>query len=188
VRTDFGPQAHARSDLDIERSPVTALYIAQLDNAGNLVGQPKQIEIQGSRYVTALAFRRDTPGSYLCTTHTGLAYLDEATGRVDHLPNGLGELVPEVDMPKFRFNDGVCDSRGRWYFHSMSKDVNQKTAKLYMYEHGMHGKADLKVLEEDFAIGNGPVIDEERGKLYFNFTEQAKGCQSSLSPTCPRQS
>jgi sugar lactone lactonase YvrE len=169
-------ESFPHADLDIERSPATALYIAKLDAAGNLAGRPKEIEVQGSRHVTALAFRRGVPGSYLCTTHTGLAYLDEATGALTPLPNRLGEIVADADKDKFRFNDGVCDSRGRWYFHSMSRDQAKPEATLYMYEHGMHGKADLKVLETGFAIGNGPVIDEERGKLYFNFTEQALGC------------
>jgi sugar lactone lactonase YvrE len=151
-----------------------------LNDDGSSVGsQPKQIEIKGSRHVTAIAFRKNKPGSYLCTTHTGLAYLDELTGQVEHLPNGLGEIISESDQDRFRFNDGVCDSKGRWYFHSMSRDESQKTAKLYMYEQGMNDKSELKVLEEGFAIGNGPVIDEERRKFYFNFTEQGIGCRSS---------
>lgn len=129
--------------------------------------------------MTALAFRRDHPGSYICTTHSGLAYLDEATGQIEDLP-GFSSIIADSDKDAFRFNDAVCDARGRWYFHSMSKDQDKKTAKLYMYEHGMQSSSDLKILEDGFAIGNGPVIDEERGKFYFNFTDQAIGCMNSF--------
>ena len=170
-------------DLDIERKPVSALYIAQLDAAGALAGAPKMLEVQGSRYVTALAFLRSDDSKYLCTTHMGLAYLDSNTGVLSHLPNGLGEIISsEQEGEKMRFNDAVADSHGRFYFHSMSKDESRKSGKLYLYDpKTMKGKDDLKVLEENFAIGNGPAIDEERRRFYFNVTSEGIGCESRRS-------
>ena len=170
------------ADLDIEREPVSALYIAQLTPSGDLIGFPRMVEIKGSRYVTSLCFRKGVPGSYLCTTNTGLAYLSETTGALEHLPNELGQIISEADKDKFRFNDGACDKKGRFYFHSMSRDDGAKTGKLYMFEKGMKKSADLRVLEQGFAIGNGPVIDEQRKRMYFNFTESGIGCQCANDP------
>lgn len=135
-------------------------------------------EIKGSRHVTSLALRKNHPKSYICTTNTGLAYLSEETGQLEHLPGGLGEIIPESLKGQSRFNDAVCDSKGRFYFHSMIRDTEKKDGKLFMYDsRTMRTKEDLKVLETGFAIGNGPVIDEERRKLYFNFTEAGLGCE-----------
>lgn len=134
------------------------------------------VEIKGSRHVTALAFRKDKPKSYLCTTNTGLAYLSEETGGLQDLPNGFGQIIPADQAEKMRFNDAYCDSKGHFYFHSMSRDESQPKGKLYMYTSDMKSVSDLKVLEEDFAIGNGPVVDEERKRLYFNTTPNGIGC------------
>lgn len=141
------------SDLDIEVGPSSKLFVAKLNEDDSLSGPPREIPVKGSRYVTALAFRKDHPGSYLCTTHTGLAYLSEETGEVDHLPGGLGQIVAEDDKDKFRFNDACTDSKGRFYFHTMSLDEDKKDGKLYMYENSMKSVGDLKVLETGFAIG-----------------------------------
>lgn len=171
---------HSSQDLDIERSPATCLYIAQLDNAGNLSSKPRQVEIEGSRHVSAIAFRKDEPGSYLCTTHTGLAYLSEATGQVVDIPGNFNQIIPEDEKDSMRFNDAVCDSKGHFYFHSMSRDETKRKGKLYMYSPEMTSMTNLKVLAEDFAIGNGPVIDEERGRFYFNVTTDGIGCKSVM--------
>lgn len=166
------------TDLDIERSPSSALYIAQLTDSGDMVGSPKEIEIKGTRYVTALAFIRGETGRYLCTTNTGLAYLDEGTGELTPLPNDLGNVVPEDERTELRFNDAYVDSRGRFYFHSMSLDESSKRGKLYMYERGMERVRDLRVLEQDFAIGNGPIVNDETNRFFFNST--ADGIQCGL--------
>lgn len=180
----YRPSDRTLHYLDIERKPVSALYIAQLDAAGALVAAPKMLQVQGSRYVTALAFLRSDESKYLCTTHTGLAYLDSETGSLSHLPNGLGDIVSsEQEGEKMRFNDAVADSHGRFYFHSMSKDESRKSGKLYLYDpRTMKGKSDLKVLEENFAIGNGPTIDEERRKFYFNVTSEGIGYVYDYDP------
>lgn len=182
------PKYH--SDLDIEVGPSSKLFIAHINSTTDeLVGNVREKAVQGSRYVTALAFRKDYPGSYLCTTNTGLAYLSEESGQLTHLPNGLGQIIAEDDKDKMRFNDAATDSKGRFYFHSMSRDEGKKAGKLYMFEKGMKGVEDLKVLETGFAIGNGPVIDEERKRFYFNFTEQGIGCESDIqSILCLSQS
>lgn len=134
------------------------------------------VEIKGSRHVTALAFRRDKPDSYLCTTNTGLAYLSAETGQVEDLPGGLGQIIPNDQKEKMRFNDAFCDSKGRFYFHSMSRDESDPKGKLYMYSPDMSAVSDLKILEDGFAIGNGPVIDEQRNRFYFNSTPSGIGC------------
>lgn len=156
---------------------MSALFIAQLDNDGSLASAPRMVEIEGSRHVTALAFRKSTPNSYLCTTNTGLAYLSEETGELQDLPNGFGEIIPATQKDKMRFNDAFCDSKGRFYFHSMSRDEKEPKGKLYMYTANMKSPSELKVLEEGFAVGNGPVIDEERRRFYFNMTPNGISCR-----------
>lgn len=160
--------------LDIMRSPASALYIAQLTDSGDLASPPREVELTGSRFVTAIAFIKDQPGTYLCTTNTGLAYLDEATGKLTNLPNDLGFVVPEDKKDELRFNDAYVDAHGRFYFHTMSLDESAEIGSLYMYEKGMQRVSDLKVLEKDFAIGNGPAVDAERNLFYFNETSAGK--------------
>jgi hypothetical protein len=46
-----------------------------------------------------------------------------------------------------------------------------------MYHKDMKSAEELVVLEDDFAIGNGPVIDEKRGRFYFNKTSDGIGCE-----------
>jgi len=71
-----------------------------------------------------------------------------------------------------RFNDGACDAKGRFWFHSLNKKGEQ-VGKLYVYE---EGKDVRQVQAFDFAIGNGPTWNAESSKMYLNHTDGAIGC------------
>ncbi|WP_416668981.1 SMP-30/gluconolactonase/LRE family protein [Egbenema bharatensis] len=72
------------------------------------------------------------------------AFLDTQTGAIDVI-NSV-----EADKPDNRFNDGKCDSRGRFWFGSMS-EADEPEASLYRYD----PDGSLHVMETGLTISNG---------------------------------
>lgn len=72
-----------------------------------------------------------------------IAYLDTQTGLVSTIRS------IEADKPDNRFNDGKCDSRGRFWFGSRSETDGQ--ASLYRYD----PDGSLHVMETGLTISNG---------------------------------
>jgi sugar lactone lactonase YvrE len=61
--------------------------------------------------VSVQCFRARHPGSYVCAYYAGVAFLDEATGRLDV----VHEIIPPEDRGQRRFNDGGVDANGRFW-------------------------------------------------------------------------
>lgn len=72
-----------------------------------------------------------------------VAFLDTQTGQLTPL------LTLEADKPNNRFNDGKCDPQGRFWFGSISEDLNQ--ANLYRYD----PNGSLHLMETGLTISNG---------------------------------
>lgn len=72
-----------------------------------------------------------------------IAYLDTKTGSLSVIRS------VEADKPDNRFNDGKCDSRGRFWFGSLSETDGQ--ANLYRYD----PNGSLHVMETGLTISNG---------------------------------
>ena len=66
----------------------------------------------------------------------GLAYLDLSTGQVTPI------TTVEADKPCNRFNDGKCDTQGRFWIGSMSSEG--KEGALYRYGKAMSASNDAK--------------------------------------------
>lgn len=94
-----------------------------------------------------------------------LVFLDTQTGKIEV----ICEL--EADLPHNRFNDGKCDTRGRFWFGSMS-ELQEPTASLYRYD----PDGSLQVMETGLTISNGLgwspddrvfyLTDSPRQKIY----------------------
>ncbi len=73
--------------------------------------------------------------------------------RIAFLNTQNGQLTPimsiATDKPNYRFNDGKCDSQGRFWFGSISEELNQ--ASLYRYD----PDGSLHVMETGLTISNG---------------------------------
>ncbi|MEB3178527.1 MAG: SMP-30/gluconolactonase/LRE family protein [Nostocaceae cyanobacterium] len=72
-----------------------------------------------------------------------LAFLDVTTGVVTPI------MDVEADIPENRFNDGKCDSQGRFWFGSMCPGKFQ--GSLYRYD----SDGSLHVMERGLGISNG---------------------------------
>ncbi|MGI9179267.1 MAG: SMP-30/gluconolactonase/LRE family protein [Longimicrobiaceae bacterium] len=83
------------------------------------------------------------PQTLLLALRHQLARLDLATGEVERL------ITVEEGKPRNRLNDGKCDSRGRFWIGSMSREEGE--AALYRYDPG----GSLHVMETGLTISNG---------------------------------
>jgi len=94
--------------------------------------------------VTCLALRRDgagvctvslfqtaqylTPDQLACTTASGFALLEGST--ISHLK----QPIPAAELPHTRFNDGGCDSKGRFFAGTIYDENRGIPGKLYRYD------------------------------------------------------
>lgn len=85
------------------------LHILKIEpDTGDAQGRARVLRLEDS--VTVAFFRRNHPGSYICAYYQGVAFLDEATGRLDIVK----EIIPTSQRDLLRFNDGGVDAKGRF--------------------------------------------------------------------------
>lgn len=96
---------------------------------------------------------------------------DELVGTLKHaycrvdLRSGVFEVLAEVEkgLDYNRFNDGKCDSSGRYWAGTMNLDLNSPTASLYVYD--LDGK--VKRRAEGLAISNGLAWSQDDRRMYL---------------------
>ena len=93
----------------------------------------------------------------LLALRSGFAWLDPDTGRVTHLSD------PESDKPHTRFNDGKCDSRGRFWAGTMVENSQKGDAALYCLD------TDLTVTKKlaGISCSNGLAWSCDQQKFYY---------------------
>lgn len=114
----------------------------------------QQINLQQT--VSSIALRKN--GGCIITLKNGFAYLDPQNGRLKPI------VSLKEDISVNRFNDGKCDSAGRFWAGTMNmEDPINQTAALYFLD------PDLRVstVIEGVACSNGLAWDIERSKFYF---------------------
>lgn len=104
--------------------------------------------------VTVQFFRRNKPGSCeslqavtgrlmcltirfnrnidICAAHQGVAFLDEATGKVEYVK----KIIPDEDRGIRRFNDGMVDVKGRFWLAEIDRKALSYGAYNLPKEHG----------------------------------------------------
>ena len=87
----------------------------------------------------------------------GLAFVDLETTNVEII------ACPEANVPTNRFNDGACDSKGRFWAGTMDDDEKSPTGHLYRLD------ADRNVTRFDagFVITNGIRWSNDGSRMYF---------------------
>ena len=99
-------------------------------------------------------------GGLLLALKTGFAFFDPATGTLDRL------IDPEGDIPENRFNDGTCDTRGRFWAGTMR-----------MHKHGIQPTGAVYRLDPDgtctkqmdgFWTINGMAFSPDGRRFYFS--------------------
>jgi len=107
--------------------------------------------------VSALAERAEV-GGFVITRRHGFACFNPQTE----------ELVPlaqvETDLPGNRFNDGKCDSRGRFWAGTMDFDAQRPTGSLYRLTPDLA----FKRMDTDYIVTNGPAWSADNRTLYHN--------------------
>jgi len=108
---------------------------------------------------------RGTPGSFafcsdvklLIAYRNGLAFLDPASG--DETP----VAAPGPDFSLERFNDGKCDSRGRFWVGTMDRELKTTVGSLYRIGPDLRPhRADLGA----FTLSNGIAWSPDERVLY----------------------
>ncbi len=92
-----------------------------------------------------------------------LAFLNIQTGEVNRI------LEIEGDLPDNRFNDGKCDSQGRFWFGSMCS-LEKPQASLYRYDND----GSLHVIETGLTISNGLGWSPDQKTFYLTDSPQQK--------------
>ncbi|MCA0448487.1 MAG: SMP-30/gluconolactonase/LRE family protein [Proteobacteria bacterium] len=95
-------------------------------------------------------------GGLVAAMQTGLAFVSD---RAEVTPI----VHPEADKPPNRLNDGKCDSRGRFWFSSMSMQREPGKGALYRLD------PDLKLVtvETGLTICNGPDWNLADNRMYL---------------------
>lgn len=106
-----------------------------------------------------------TPGRLLVAMETSLVWLDWETARVSHF------LDVEDVVRGNRFNDGRCDSAGRYVVGTMHPDDAARRFDGSLYSIDATGNVD--VLETDVGIPNSTVFDAARSRMYWADTFHA---------------
>ncbi|TRM66189.1 hypothetical protein BD626DRAFT_486977 [Schizophyllum amplum] len=120
--------------------------------------------------ITSIALRPSNDG-LACTTQSGYALIlpSETAGRPQL--QYLTQPFPSHIQPHTRFNDGACDSRGRYFAGSMwnPSRANEISGKLYRYDPALKAGDDgCVVLDEGpFTDSNGLGWSPDDRTFYF---------------------
>ncbi|KAF4572833.1 SMP-30/CGR1 family protein [Pleurotus pulmonarius] len=108
--------------------------------------------------VTSLALRRS--GGLACTAAQGFATLDGKSSL-----SYLSKPLPEGFIPFVRFNDGGCDSKGRYFAGTIESKDPDIPGKLFRYDPS--DGSCVAVDEGPFTDSNGLGWSPDEKTLYF---------------------
>ena len=95
-------------------------------------------------------------GGLLMANRQGLAFFDAGTGQLDEIP------TPRIDFSREVFNDGKCDSRGRFWTGTMHREVAEPVGALYRLG------TDLRLtrMADGITLSNGIAWSPDERTLY----------------------
>jgi sugar lactone lactonase YvrE len=96
-------------------------------------------------------------GSLLMAMEDGFAFVDQETGAATRL------LDPEADKPGNRFNDGKCDSRGRFWAGTMADSEIGAEGSLYRFD---PDRSCVRLLD-GIGISNGLAWSPDDRTMYY---------------------
>ena len=100
------------------------------------------------------------PDSYLIGLQSGLAIFNIRKSKIKY----INKDIPSY--PKQRLNDSYVDGNGRLWYGSMEYE----SIELYngVLANILSTKGKVKIVDEDYGITNGPIINNENNYLYHN--------------------
>ena len=116
----------------------------------------------GDRQVFSQAYEfgcivKRSDGGFIAGTKAGLAFVDAALESPEIF------ATPETEFPKNRFNDGKCDSRGRFWVGSTDCDEIEPNGSLYR----VTGSDDVTQILPDIIVSNGLGWSPDDKTMYF---------------------
>ena len=111
--------------------------------------------------ISAVSECASAPG-LIVTLRRGFALFDPATPGKP--PRYLHQ--PEPELTSNRFNDGKCDTRGRFWGGTMDVACAAPTGSLYRYD----PDGTCTRHEKGFAVTNGPTWSRDGRTMFFNDT------------------
>lgn len=112
-------------------------------------------EYEVGEHVGALALRQE--GGLVLATKTGYAFFNPDSGKFTNISD------PEIHLPNNRFNDGKCDTAGRFWAGTLSYEQQQGAGSLYCLNTNL--SVDLRLRQ--LTIPNGMAWDQDSDKFYF---------------------
>ncbi|MET0742632.1 MAG: SMP-30/gluconolactonase/LRE family protein [Microvirga sp.] len=103
------------------------------------------------------AFAECSSGGLVLASQSGFSILDPLSGAQTRI------VDPEADLPGNRFNDGKCDSRGRFWAGSMDMTVAPGRGNLYRLD----ADGSVHCLERHIGISNGLGWSPDDRLMYF---------------------
>jgi sugar lactone lactonase YvrE len=113
--------------------------------------------------VSALAERRAAPGLLLTLRHD-FAYFEPSASDLQRL------LRVEENLPGNRFNDGKCDSAGRFWASTIDFDCSRSTGAFYRFS----SDKSCQRMHEGYVVNNGPAWSLDGSTMFLNDT--VRGC------------
>ncbi len=104
--------------------------------------------------IGCIARRRQ--GGFIAGFKSGLAFLDLPSGRIERIGD------PEPDHPDNRFNDGKCDSVGRFWAGTMDDGERNATGSLYRVDPDRRWHR----MDSGYVVTNGPAFSPNGRTLY----------------------
>lgn len=161
------------------------LQIVQVDaDTGDAVGETRVVKLEDS--VTVAFFRKNRPGSYICAYFQGVAFMDEATGKLEVVK----EIIPTSDRGIRRFNDGGVDAKGRFWLAEIDRVAmaygpnkcpashGEPIGRLWRYD----PDGSLHLMEKGVICGNGLAWSpDNKTSEFLKFYDDPAGRPCSIS-------
>ena len=96
-------------------------------------------------------------GRWLLARQHGLSFFDLKTGAMEFI------VDPEPDRPRHRFNDGKCDSIGRFWAGTINMDCDVTSANLYVLDASLSCRRML----EGVTVSNGLAWSADAKKMFY---------------------
>ena len=109
--------------------------------------------------LSAVAERRNAPGLLITLRHD-FSFFDTQTAHIQRL------LQVETDKPNNRFNDGKCDSAGRFWGTTIDFDCKRATGAIYRFSED----GQCVAMHPGYVVNNGPAWSSDGLTMYLNDT------------------
>ena len=122
--------------------------------------------------ISAVAERRAGPGLAV-TLRRGLALFDPHTRALARLDE------PEREREGNRFNDGKCDTRGRFWGGTMDFATTAASGALYCFDADGHAR---RAIDLGWIVTNGPTWTQDGRTMFVNDTVRRRVVSYAFDP------